>query len=111
MRRAVRVAIVVLIAGLLALAASGCGGGGGLETEFKQSFEEQGVPVTSVDVKVVPHEAQLMADQMILNSHGITNARDEELIHATVTLENGEEISAVKYKDEIYTYNNAAVTD
>lgn len=111
MPRTAHVAIIVLAVSLLAVVASGCGGGGGLDEEFKQSFEQQGVPVASVEVKVVPHEAQLMADQMILNSHGITDARDEELIHATVTLENGEEISAVKYRDEIYTYNNEAVAD
>lgn len=108
MSKALRVAIIVLLACSLAVIAGGCATSS-LDSQFRNSFEEQGVPVKSVDVKVVPHEAQLMADQMILNSHGITDARDEELIHATVTLENGEEVTAVQYKDKIYTYNNESV--
>jgi len=103
--KTLRVTIVLLLAGSLAVITAGCATSS-LDSQFRSSFEEQGVPVKSVDVKVVPHEAQLMADQMILNSHGITDARDEELIHATVTLANGEQVTAVQYKDKIYTYNN-----
>jgi nitrite reductase/ring-hydroxylating ferredoxin subunit len=45
---------------------------------------------------------------MILSSHGIDTADvyDNELVHATVTLENGEEVGAVRYKDKVYTYKN-----
>lgn len=47
-----------------------------------------------------------MMDRMILSSHGITDVYDNELTHATVTLENGEEVSAVRYKDQVYTYKD-----
>lgn len=97
--------IVIAVSAALALGAIGCSGQG-LDSEFKHSFEENGAAVKSVEVDVTPHDAQIMADLMILNSHGITDAREEELIHAVVTLENGEEVSAVKYQDEIYTYKN-----
>lgn len=97
--------IVIAVLAALALGAVGCGGQS-LDSEFTQSFEENGATVKSVQVDVNPHEGEIMADLMILNSHGITNAREEELIHATVTLENGEEVSAVKYQGEIYTYKN-----
>ncbi len=108
MSRALRVAVVVLIAASMAIVAAGCASAP-LDDQFKSAFEEKGVPVEAVDVSVVPHEAQLMADQMILHSHGITDARDEELVHATVTLPNGEQVTAVKYEDKVYTYNNDAV--
>ena len=105
MSRAISIAAVVVLAGVLVLSGGGCSGGN-LDAEFKQEFESQGVPVKSISVDVTPHEARIMMDRMILDSHGISNVRDEELIHATVTLENGEEVSAVKFDGKIYTYEN-----
>ena len=79
-----------------------------MSEEFTGHFEEQGASVDKLDVTVSPHEAQVMMDLMILDSHGIdtSNVMDSELIHATVKLENGEEITAVKYKGQIYNYKS-----
>jgi len=62
--------------------------------------------VKDLNINSSPHEAQIMMDRMILSSHGITDVYDNELTHATVTLENGEEVSAVRYKDQVYTYKD-----
>jgi len=97
--------IVLAVAAALALGALGCGGQS-LDSEFTESFKQNGLDVKSVEVDVTPHEAQIMADLMILDSNGITGVREEELIHANVTLENGEEVSAVKYQGKVYTYKN-----
>jgi hypothetical protein len=73
----------------------------------REHFEGQGIVVKDLSINTSPHEAQIMMDRMILSSHGITDdVYDNELTHATVTLENGEEVAAVRYKDKVYTYKN-----
>ena len=104
MARITRNVVIASLAGLLVLAAVGCGGPS-LEEEFTAGLQEQGLGVKSLEVDVTPHEAQVMMDLMILESHGITNAVEGALVHATVVLDNGEEVSAVKYDGQIYTYN------
>ncbi len=76
--------------------------------QFRNHFEGLGASVKSLEVNTSPHEAQIMMDRMILDSHGIDTADvyDNELVHATVTLENGEEVGAVRYKDKVYTYKS-----
>lgn len=103
--RGIALALMVLTAALIAVA--GCGGPT-LSEEFTSHFEGQGAAVDTLDVTVSPHESQVMMDLMILDSHGIDtgNIMDSELVHATVTLENGEEVTAVKYKGNIYTYES-----
>lgn len=107
MLRISRIALVLTILAASLIAGVGCGGPT-LSEEFTGHFEEQGAPVDKLDVTVSPHEAQVMMDLMILDSHGIdtSNIMDSELIHATVKLENGEEVTAVKYKGEIYNYKS-----
>lgn len=95
--------LTILAASLIAVV--GCAGPEPSD-QFRDHFKEQGVPVKSLEVNTSPHEAQIMMDRMILSSHGIEGAYDNELVHATVTLENGEEVGAVRYKDKIYTYKN-----
>ncbi|MDZ4179003.1 MAG: hypothetical protein U1E29_07205 [Coriobacteriia bacterium] len=105
MVRTYRITLVLAILAASLIAVAGCGGPT-LSEEFTGHFEEQGVSVDKIDVTGSPHEAQVMMDLMILNSHGIdtSNIMDSELVHATVKLENGEELTAVKYKGEIYNY-------
>ncbi len=107
MRRNYRIALVITILAASLIAVVGCGGPT-LSEEFTGHFEEQGASVDKLDVTVSPHEAQVMMDLMILDSHGIdtSNIMDSELIHATVKLENGEEVTAVKYKGQIYNYKS-----
>ena len=104
MSRAVLITAIVVLAAVLVLSGVGCGPS--LDEVFKQEFDSRGIPVKSVSVDVTPHEAQIMMDRMILESHGISNVRDEELVHATVTLESGEEVTAVKWDGKIYTYED-----
>ena len=105
MRRTCRIALALTVLAASLIATVGCGGPT-LTEEFSGHFEAQGVAVDTMDVTVSPHEAQVMMDLMILDSHGIDtkNISDGALVHATVTLENGEEVTAVKYDGEIYTY-------
>lgn len=92
-----------VLAGALLFTAVGCGGPT-LQEEFESEFSSQGIPTKSITVDTTPHEAQIMMDRMILQSHGITNVTDQALVHATVTLQNGEEVSAVKWDGKVYTY-------
>jgi len=105
MNTRIPVLAALVLAGVLLFASVGCGGAS-LEEEFEAEFSGQGIPTKSIDVDVTPHESQVVMDLMILESNGITNAREEDLIHATVTLESGEEVTAVKLRgsSEIYTY-------
>jgi hypothetical protein len=103
--RRIALALTVLVAALIVVL--GCSGPEPSD-QFREHFEGQGASVESLEVNTSPHEAQIMMDRMILDSHGIDTADvyDNELVHATVTLESGEEVTAVRYKDKIYTYKN-----
>lgn len=105
MRRTRRIALVLTVLAASLIAVVGCAGPT-LSEEFTGHFEGQGAPVDTVNVTTSPHEAQVMMDLMILDSHGFdtSNIMDSELVHATVKLENGEEVTAVKYQGNIYTY-------
>jgi hypothetical protein len=105
MVRTCRIALGLTVLAALLIAVVGCSGPNPSD-QFQEYFKEQGVPVKSLEVNTSPHEAQMMMDRMILSSHGIEGAYDNELTHATVTLENGEQVGAVRYKDKIYTYKN-----
>lgn len=105
MKRTCRIALSLTILVACLIAVVGCSGPEPSD-QFREYFEGQGAPVKSLEVNTSPHEAQIMMDRMILKSHGIENAYDNELVHATVTLENGEEVGAVRFKDKIYTYKN-----
>lgn len=105
MTRTCRVTLGLTISVALLIALVGCAGPEPSD-QFRDHFEGLGVPVKSLEVNTSPHEAQVMMDRMILSSHGIEDVYDNELVHATVTLENGEEVGAVRYKDKIYTYKN-----
>jgi len=107
MMRTCRIALVLTILAASMVAVVGCIGPEPSD-QFREHFEEQGMSVESLEVNKTPHEAQVMMDRMILDSNGIdtANVYDEELVHATVTLESGEEVTAVRYKDKIYTYKN-----
>ena len=107
MRTTYRIALVLTILAASVIAVVGCSGPEPSD-QFREHFEGQGATVESLEVNTSPHEAQVMMDRMILDSHGIDTADvyDNELVHATVTLESGEEVTAVRYKDKIYTYKN-----
>lgn len=106
MHTARRVALTLMVLTVALFAVAGCGGPT-LEEEFTNHFETQGAAVDKLDVAVSPHEAQVVMDLMILESHGIDtkSISDKDLIHATVTLANGEQVTAVKYGRDIYTYS------
>jgi hypothetical protein len=99
----IRLVLVLAMAGALLIVAAGCSGMS-VEETFKSGLEEQGLKTSEIAVTMNPHEAQIMMDKMILQSHGITNVSEGSLVHATVKLDNGEEISAVKYDGKVYTY-------
>ncbi len=107
MIRTCRIALGLTMLAASLIVAVGCSGPEP-SNQFRDHFEGQGAPVKSLEVNTSPHEAQIMMDRMILDSHGIDTGAvyDNELVHATVTLENGEEVGAVRYKDKIYTYKN-----
>ncbi len=103
MSRTTRIAVALTLAVAFLAIAAGCSGPDP-STQIREHFESEGMAVKSLNVNSSPHEAQVMMDLMILNSHGITDAKDNELDHATVTLDNGEEVTAVRYKGKVYTY-------
>ncbi len=107
MVRTCRIALVLTILVASLVAVGGCFGPDPSK-QFRSHFEGQGTSVKSLEVNTSPHEAQIMMDRMILDSNGIDtkDVYDNQLVHATVTLENGEEVTAVRYKDKVYTYKN-----
>ena len=107
MKRIRRIALALTALAAALIVVLGCSGPEPSD-QFREHFEGQGATVESLEVNTSPHEAQIMMDRMILDSHGIDTADvyDNELVHATVTLESGEEVTAVRYKDKIYTYKN-----
>ena len=99
-------AFTLTIIAVLVLVATGCVGPDPAD-QVREHFQEQGIAVKDLSINTSPHEAQIMMDRMILSSHGITDGvYDNQLTHATVTLENGEEVTAVRYKDKVYTYDD-----
>lgn len=107
MKRIRRIALALTALAAALIVVLGCSGPEPSD-QFREHFEGQGASVESLEVNTSPHEAQIMMDRMILDSHGIDTAGvyDNELVHATVKLENGEEVTAVRYKDKIYTYKS-----
>ncbi len=105
MDRIARRLITLIVISAIVIMGAGCSGMS-VEETFKSGLEEQGLKTSEIAVTMNPHEAQIMMDKMILQSHGITNVSEGSLVHATVKLDNGEEISAVKYDGKVYTYKN-----
>lgn len=103
--RRIALALAALVASMIVVL--GCSGPEPSD-QFREHFQGQGISVESLEVNTSPHEAQVMMDRMILDSNGIDtkDVYDNELVHATVKLESGEEVTAVRYKDKIYTYKN-----
>ncbi|HSQ21745.1 MAG TPA: hypothetical protein VLQ52_02955 [Coriobacteriia bacterium] len=105
MTTAARNTVLLALSIALLLAGAACVGPDPSD-QVRAHFEGQGIEAKEISINSSPHEAQVMMDLMILNSHGITDAYENELEHATVTLENGEEVPAVLYKDKVYTYKD-----